>query len=248
MASKIVPLLPEHKVYVEPFCGSAAVFFKKGRPEVSNQDHYREVLNDKDGRIVNFFRVLRDVEQSKELIRLLELTPYSKEEYYWAKGYDGDDPIEKARAWFVGINQSFGGKPFNGWGRSKAARHHAVSYAIKTKHLGPICSRLQGVYIEQDDALQILSRWDSTNTCFYLDPPYPGTDQGSYKGYTQGDFEALCAAAAKVKGSVVLSCYDNPAANALGWERHEFRAHSSAARDKGRGPRTEVVWVKDANK
>lgn len=58
IASKITELIPKHTVYVEPFAGGAAVFFKKPWPDVSNTGHYREVLNDTNGDVVNFFRVL----------------------------------------------------------------------------------------------------------------------------------------------------------------------------------------------
>ena len=47
--------LPVHKQYVEPYFGSGAVFFNKA-PSM------HEVINDLDGRVVNFWRVLRDAD------------------------------------------------------------------------------------------------------------------------------------------------------------------------------------------
>ena len=61
----------EKMVYLEPFCGSGAVFFNKKPGAV-------ETVNDLDSDIVNRFRVLR--EQPEELRRALELTPYIREE------------------------------------------------------------------------------------------------------------------------------------------------------------------------
>lgn len=46
MASKIIPYIPKHTVYVEPFCGSATILFKKPWPNVTNTHHYREYIND----------------------------------------------------------------------------------------------------------------------------------------------------------------------------------------------------------
>jgi hypothetical protein len=53
LAPWIANLLPAHRTYVEPFCGSAAVRFAK-RPSPT------EILNDLDGTVVNFLRVLRE--------------------------------------------------------------------------------------------------------------------------------------------------------------------------------------------
>ena len=69
LASKLIPLIPPHNVYVEPFAGGAALLFAKGKPEITNNHHYREVLNDKDGRITTLYRVAR--ERPEELIRPL---------------------------------------------------------------------------------------------------------------------------------------------------------------------------------
>ncbi len=52
LASKIVKLFPEHKVYCEPFVDGASVFFAKEKSEV-------EVINDINGEIVNFYQVLQ---------------------------------------------------------------------------------------------------------------------------------------------------------------------------------------------
>jgi DNA adenine methylase len=53
LAAQIVPLMPAHRVYFEPFAGGAAVLFAKPRVE-------RETLNDIDGRVMRFWRALRD--------------------------------------------------------------------------------------------------------------------------------------------------------------------------------------------
>ena len=60
LAPWIASLLPPHRVYVEPFCGSAAVLFAKA-PST------HEVINDRDGNLVNFLRVLRTRPDELEL-------------------------------------------------------------------------------------------------------------------------------------------------------------------------------------
>jgi DNA adenine methylase len=71
----IASLLPPHRTYVEPFCGSAAVLFAKSPSPT-------EVINDRDGDLVCLFRVLRD--RGGELARALQLTPYARTELHAA--------------------------------------------------------------------------------------------------------------------------------------------------------------------
>jgi len=93
LASQIVDLLPRHRVYVEPFAGSAAVLFAKPAAPV-------EVVNDLDRNVVTFFRVLRDTPD--ELIRALRFTPYARDEFAAADlAEDGITDLERARRFFV---------------------------------------------------------------------------------------------------------------------------------------------------
>ncbi|HIT33814.1 MAG TPA: DNA adenine methylase, partial [Candidatus Faecousia intestinigallinarum] len=87
-------------VYLEPYCGSSAVFFNK-------QPGVVETINDLDGDVVNLFRVLR--EQPEDLKRVLELTPYSREEY--VRSFEPcEDSVEKARRFMVKTTQALGAK------------------------------------------------------------------------------------------------------------------------------------------
>lgn len=71
MAPKINNLFPSHDCYVEPYGGGAAVLLAKRRTRL-------EVYNDLDRDMVTLFRVLRD--RPDELISLLALTPFAREE------------------------------------------------------------------------------------------------------------------------------------------------------------------------
>ena len=79
----IISHFPEHKVYCEPFFGSGAVFFNKSPA-------YIETINDIDGNIVNLFKVCRD--NPEELARLIEFTPFAREEF--ENCYDKSDGVE----------------------------------------------------------------------------------------------------------------------------------------------------------
>src|SRR5258708_9224550 len=72
LADWIIQHLPPHKMYIEPFLGSGAIFFNKKPSEF-------ELLNDRDGDVVNLFRVMRD--SGQELAERIELTPWARSEY-----------------------------------------------------------------------------------------------------------------------------------------------------------------------
>ncbi len=52
MLSVILPMIPEHSIYVEPFFGGGAVFWAKEPAQV-------EFINDINGEVANFYRVLQ---------------------------------------------------------------------------------------------------------------------------------------------------------------------------------------------
>lgn len=253
LAARICALLPPHTVYVEPFCGSAAVYFKKGLPQIENHNNndYREVLNDTDQRVVNFFRTMQDPVLRQELIERLEWTVYSQDEYRLAK--QGDD----AWAWFCNVNWSFANKAGAGFGTKTCTRESATTHYNAVQRLKEYRDRLKCTTVMNEPALRVIERFDSPQTCFYVDPPYPNTEQGHYGGFTQDDFEQLIDRLKQCHGAVVLSCYHNDAVPA-DWVKHEFHAVASSAgiTGKNRGiseatnrhkdKRIECVWVKPA--
>lgn len=266
LAARICSLLPPHTVYVEPFCGSAAVYFKKGLPVIGNSDYYREVLNDTDQRIVNFFRVMQDPEKRAALIDRLEWTVYSQEEHKKAKRLLKTitpesiimDSVLLAWAWFCNINWSFSNDADGGFRTSNVSKEVASSHYNRVQKLKEYRDRLKCTTIMNESALNIIEKFDSPQSCFYVDPPYPDANQGHYEGFTQADFEQLIDRLKQCHGAVVLSCYNNPAVPA-DWIKHEFHAVASSAgitgknrgiseatnRDKDK--RIECVWVKPAS-
>jgi DNA adenine methylase len=251
MASKIVPLIPQHTVYVEPFCGGAAIFFAKPCPKVTNK-HYREVINDHDKRLINFYEQLRDNGQS--LIDALRLTLYSEHEHQIAKELNCENKLEAARRYYVNVQQSFVNRLGGGWGRTVYGTNQAATWANKIEELPKYLDRMASVHIACNDALKIIKQWDSPQTFFYCDPPYPGTDCGNYKGYTLEHFQALVSTLDTCQGSFILSNYDQPIEMPKDWERYEFEAYASSRRRVGydrskkadesnqNRKRTEVVW------
>lgn len=210
LAGKIVGLIPKHRIYVEPFAGGLAVFFRKG---ILDTPEYIEVINDKDSRLVNFYKVIQNPRRRKNIIDRLKFTPYSREVYQDAKAYllkpKKTDELILAYYYFIAINWAYANKLHGGWTHAKSKREGRSSHTSKIKRLEDIRERMSEVYIEHKDALDVIKTWDSKESFFYLDPPYPNTNQGHYTGFSEQDFKTLLSNLRRVKGKFILSCYEH---------------------------------------
>lgn len=248
LAPWIIGHLPPHRVYVEPFGGAASVLLRKSRS-------YGEVYNDRDGEVVNLFRVVRD--QGDALIRLLATTPFARDEFQ--ESYEpAEDPIEQARRTVIRSFMGFGSAAASGAKtgfRSNSNRSGTTpshDWANFPDSLALVVDRLRGVVIENKDAAEVLAQHDSVVTVHYVDPPYvlstrSGASLNGGKGYrfemTDDNHRRLAGTLHSLKGMVVLSGYSCPLYDELyaDWTRVDRPALADGAR-----PRTECLWLNAA--
>jgi len=249
LAPKLIDLMPPHKTYVEPFGGAANVLLTKPPSPI-------EIYNDLNKEVVNFFKVLR--ERQGELLALLRLTPYSREEFKRCLE-PSDDELEQARRTFVKQRMGFsavqnlsGGQWSYSITRSSGGRSkHVNQYFNGVEHLAEVIERLLNVQIECLPALDIIKRYDTNETFFYCDPPYPvETRLGVSYAHEMStdDHVALAEALHDVEGNVLVSSYASDLYNNLyeDWWCMEIPtvAFSGHRRDgKQRAERVEVVWA-----
>jgi DNA adenine methylase len=255
IASAIVPCIHAipHTVYAEPFAGGLSILYAKGKYDRGDADNYREAINDTNQCLITFWKVAR--EQPEELAKWLQLTPYSQFEYQRAREiYNNPSEhleIEIAWATYIRCNMSFSNKIDAGWGTGTISRNHASTWVNRANRLPQCFERLKEVYIGCEDALLFIKRWDSPQTLFYCDPPYPGTNQGHYSGYSIEDYAALCNALDICEGSYILSNYSHIAPKSTQKEI-DIEARMSAANGKDRGSvnikRVEKLWICDRSK
>lgn len=246
----LLPLLPKTAHYCEPFGGSAAVLLNREPSDV-------ETYNDIDGEVANFFRVLRD--QKDELIYAIGMTPFSREEFRLAiETKNSDDPVsdvERARRFFVrarqvrtGLAQTASvGRWANCLKTSRAGMAGAVSRWLgSVEGLEFIASRLLRVQIENDEALKVIKRYDSSNTLFYCDPPYPHGSRGDANAYqyemSDQEHIELAQRLNQVSGKVALSGYRCDLMDELykGWKIHAAKTKKALS---VKSDRTEILWT-----
>ena len=243
LAPWIISNFPPHRIYTEVFGGAASVLLRKSRV-------YAEVYNDLDGEIVNLFQVARD--HGQQLKELLRLTPYSRAEFDLS--YEpSENPIEQARRTVVRAFMGFGSNGHNSTKtgfRAKSSKSNTSSasdWANYPKAFESIIDRLQGVVIENRDALEILKAQDSISTLHYVDPPYVTETRYNGKDYrhelTDSDHRDLFDTLQSLKGMVVLSGYDCELYQAL---YSSWKCIRKDALADGAKKRVECLWFNDA--
>jgi DNA adenine methylase len=246
----LLPLLPACHHYCEPFSGSGAVLPNRESSPV-------ETYNDIDGDVVNFFRMLRD--HHEELMRVIALTPFSREEYHQAiyGSTTGVSDVERARRFYIKARQTRTGlaqtASLGRWANCKETSRAGMS-GVVSRWLGGIdaldgiAQRLIRVQIENRPAIDIVRLYDSSTTLFYCDPPYLHATRGDAKAYgfemDEGQHQEFAKAVNECKGMVAVSGYDHPLMDEFFTKNRWFKTMGA---DKTihstKGTRQEGLWT-----
>lgn len=244
LAPWIISHFPRHRVYVEPYCGAASVLLRKPRARV-------EVLNDKYGRVISLFEVLRDPMAAQQLRESLKYTPCSVTEYMNAREISAD-PVEDARRMIIlgqqahGSTGAAGGKK-SGWRRGirPTGPCSAEGWSNLWKQVDRWAARLRAVYLESAEAIDIIRRYDSKDTLFYLDPPYLAETRQCHNGYAcelnETAHKELAHVLHSIQGQAIISGY----ASSLYFDvlYPDWHVSSREARTDKNGWATEYLWM-----
>ena len=224
----VVSYLPPHTTYVEPFGGSGAVLLNKPRSKV-------EVFNDADSDVVTFFRVAR--ERRDELAEWCRYTPFSEQLHdEWADqffaGERPDNELEHAGRWLFLRYSQYAGKVSRKSGFKRESpddekgSRNARNWLNASERIGQVAERFRGVSVVNEDYGAILDRYDSSDTVFYVDPPYVGKEN-LYDEYA--DHAALEEQLQDIEGHAIVSYTEKPAGCYDGWRVVERVVRHSAA-------------------
>lgn len=192
-----------HTTYVEAFVGMGGVFLRRTwQPRC-------EVVNDLNGEIVNLFRILQ--RHYPQLMEIMRFRISSRGDYERLRVTDPATltDLERAARFLYLQKLGFGGKVDSVFGVSVGSPR--FSMARLEPILDAASERLDGVVFECLDWANLIPRYDSSETLFYLDPPYFGGESDYGKGmFGRDQFEKMAKILGDLDGAFILSINDVP--------------------------------------
>ena len=194
-----------HECYCEPFCGAAWILFGKDQG-VSKC----EVINDADGDIVNFFRIIQN--HLFPFIDLFRHSVVSRQIFKWEKMKRPETltDLQRAARFYYLQRLCFSGK---------AGDDRSFGYATTCKpklnidsiaeSIAEFHQRLAAVTIERGDGLDCIRRYDRPHTLFFIDPPYCEVT-GYTVDFPKERYAELAELLATIKGKFILTLNNHP--------------------------------------
>ena len=217
MLATLLPMIDgqSHRVYVEPFCGGAAVLGAK-RPS----EH--EVINDLDKDLSNLYRQVKY--HADEMVREMQWMIESRRDFMDYREQPGLTEIQRAARWcyrnfysFAGDNDSYGVK--------------RLGFSTRSYLLAKVTSfhaRLNRVSVEGLPWQKCLSLYDSPDTLFYCDPPYTVGEVRAYAPWTIADVHELSERLHACRGTWIVTLNDD-SDNRAAIQPASFKSVSTAA-------------------
>lgn len=214
IADWIISMFPEHKSYVEVFGGAGWVMLDK-------EPSALEVYNDIDNDLINLFRVVQDPEKCRKLANMYKWALHSRSEFVrlrniWRlKTYKND--IEHAYCFsYYMCAARLGKRSGMSFKISKVASAKGpASLQSFARRLLATRNRLKTVIIESLDYVDLIKKYDTPQTLFYLDPPYIKSDYYYCVNWTKDDHRRLSNTLSEIKGKFILSYYDSSLVRSL---------------------------------
>lgn len=244
LARRIIELIPDSDVYVEPFAGGLNVLLNKCQ-------YGTEIVGDLNPELIHLYETVRD--HSSVLLDRLKDIPYTEEIFKRALAAGiSTDPVDRALNFLIKhrMSSSGMGEYFSKISGNVSEQAKKSGWGYLDEDLKFTAHRLQGVKFYNRPALDLIDRYDGQNVSMYLDPPYYPSTRQSPNVYeyemTALQHLFLLRRIQKCKGNVIISGYDHPVYNKelKDWEKYSFETTINSSQDKVKAPRVEVVWVK----
>lgn len=169
----ILPFIPSFSLYIEPFCGSAAVF-RALQP-------YSAVLSDVNIDLIHYYKMLKE-NRAATMYERLRNVPSSKSSYNFLRSKQPKDDIERACIFYY-LRRTC----FNGYVRYNKSGGFNVPFGDKKEFRAEsLIERdwtklFRNVRLECASAFQVLEMHASNPRAFiFIDPPYLTNMQSYY--------------------------------------------------------------------
>ena len=249
LAGKLHHLAMAHTHRTHSFAGGLGEFWNWPHEEVS------EVVNDIDGDLTNFWRVLQDVTTFNRFMRIAQAIPFSQVE--WEDSLiPADEPVQRAVKFFVRCRQSMSGRkqefaPLSKTRVRRAMNEQASAWLSAVDGLPMVHHRLKRVVILNMPAIDVIQSQDGRTTLHYVDAPYvldTRVTVGEYGPFemTDDQHRELIRVLLSCEGKVMVSMYHHPIYDVLhlehGWQVHEFDLPNNASAADVKERKIECVW------
>jgi DNA adenine methylase len=207
LLKEIIPIIPDHLIYVELFAGSAVVWLNK--PLVDTN-----VINDLDPCIKEGFDLIKeasaDISKYRQFGDKYDPVVFEKiRDFYY--NHIPTTPEDKLHFFKIRQNGGFTGKPvrkknnISKWGCPQITKYHQKAFT-RTKEY------LNNTNVFNEDYYEIIKKYDSPDTFFFIDPPYKMKSYSDfgYAEYKEFDFDRLFNAISNLEGKFILTINDIP--------------------------------------
>jgi len=204
-AKRLCAIIDEtpHHAYVEPCVGMGGVFFRRSRPASV------EVINDLSRDVSNLFRVIRRHHQA--FIDELAFLPASRDEFERQRALDPDalTDIDRAVRFLYLQRLCFGGRVEGRTFGVRKTQSSRIQLGVLRAEIRKLAERLEPVTIERLPYHEVIRRYDTPRTLFYLDPPYDETE-GYGVEFGRDDYLRMAEQLAGIQGQFLLSINATP--------------------------------------
>lgn len=203
MLKHILPLIPQHRIYTESFCGGAAVLFAKPKSD-------SEIINDLNRSLIQFYWIASTnypdlKEEMTKTLHSRDIHSHAEHIYQYPEFFS---PVKVAWAIWALCKMSFASMLDGSFGYDLGGGMPKKLGNAKDEFTEHLCKRLENVTIENRDALKVIECYDSADTFHFVDPPYVGSDCGHYEdSFNELHMEKLLKLLERIKGKFMLTMF-----------------------------------------
>ena len=247
---QIIPHIPSHDQYLEPFGGAASVLLNKTPCEI-------ETYNDLEPTIANLFVVVQD--EFADFFDAVTALSYDRETYfshrafYRSQEFAEATPLKRAIATYVVCRMSRGGLGGTfSWSKriySGGVPSEVSAWLSSFANLEKIHERIRDLQVLNQCGLTVVQKMDNPDLLIYADPPYLHSTRSSINLYKlemqRKEHERLAGVLKGCQAKVILSGYNSDDYNEWfkDWRVVEFKTANHSSHKAAKQIKTEKLFM-----